>query len=236
MRERTKGFLTGVTAAALVAGLGFGALAAGRSITVQDGVAIEVDGATLVARDAQGAVVSAFTYNGTTYAPVRAIANALGVTVRYDAATNTAVFTSPDAASSGEYIGAEKAKAIALERAPNATVYKAKFDFDDGVPLYEIDLRDSTYEYECDVHALTGAVLSWKQEKRDDVQTATGSYIGEERAKAIAQAKAPNATIYKCELDFDDGRAVYEIKLRGGKKYDCEIDAVTGEVLKWEQD
>lgn len=41
----------------------------------------------------------------------------------------------------------------------------------------------------------------------------------------------------KLEFDFDDGRAVYEGELREGRtEYDFEIDAATGNFIKWEQD
>ncbi len=41
----------------------------------------------------------------------------------------------------------------------------------------------------------------------------------------------------KCELDEDDGLWAYELELRSGyTEYDCEIDAKTGDVLKWEKD
>ena len=52
-----------------------------------------IDGAEYVPTDADGNVVEPFIYNGTTYLPVRAIANALGVdnaNIAWDAATSTA--------------------------------------------------------------------------------------------------------------------------------------------------
>ena len=46
-----------------------------------------------------------------------------------------------------------------------------------------------------------------------------------------------NATIKKIELDEDNGRLIYEIELRKQYvKYDVEIDAMTGTVLKCKVD
>ena len=49
--------------------------------------------------------------------------------------------------------------------------------------------------------------------------------------------RAPKATLFKIEFDYDDGRAVYEGELREGRwEYEFKIDASTGEFLKWEKD
>ena len=45
------------------------------------------------------------------------------------------------------------------------------------------------------------------------------------------------ALVLGVELDEDDGRWIYEAKLRHGDlKYEIELDAFTGEILKWEED
>ena len=62
-------------------------------------------------------------------------------------------------------------------------------------------------------------------------------YIGFEKAKQLAMAQAPGAVVRKCEMDFDDGRMKYEVELRNGFwEYDFDIDAVTGAIIKWDQD
>lgn len=65
------------------------------------------------------------------------------------------------------YIGVEKAKSIALSKAPNATVVKAEFDKDDGVAVYEIDMIEGIYEYEVKVNAKTGKIIKFEKEIDD---------------------------------------------------------------------
>ena len=61
----------------------------------------------------------------------------------------------------------------------------------------------------------------------------SGNYITAERAKQIALAECPSgSTVVKCQFDWDDGRAQYEVEIRNGwTEYDFEIDAVTGTIF-----
>ena len=53
----------------------------------------------------------------------------------------------------------------------------------------------------------------------------------------ILRQRLPEAVLKELELDEDDGRWIYEAKLRHGDlKYEIELDAFTGEILKWEED
>ena len=49
------------------------------------GIKLVVDGQTVVPKDANGKTVEPFIYNGTTYLPVRAVGNAVGKKVKWDA-------------------------------------------------------------------------------------------------------------------------------------------------------
>ena len=66
------------------------------------------------------------------------------------------------------------------------------------------------------------------------------SYIGEERAKAIALSRVKGANkshLRKIKFDYEDGRPVYEGEIRyNGWEYEFDIDAVTGKIVKWERD
>jgi len=78
--------------------------------------------------------------------------------------------TAADSASG--YIGADKAKSIALSNAgvsvSDAVFTRAKLDRDDGRYLYEIDFYTADYEYDYEVDAITGKILDRDSEPLDD--------------------------------------------------------------------
>ncbi len=61
-----------------------------------------------------------------------------------------------------EGLQSDQAMAIALERVPGQVV-KAELDYDDGMLVYEIDVRTAEgYKYEVKIDANTGAILRVK--------------------------------------------------------------------------
>lgn len=84
-------FLAGVMTALLLVNMVVPALAAGleKLISVSTGVSIYTNGVKLDPRDANGNPVDVFIYNGTTYLPVRAVSDALGVPVQWDGSTRS---------------------------------------------------------------------------------------------------------------------------------------------------
>lgn len=96
MKKQLCGFLAGAMTMLLLVGLAAFALAAtGRMSIEVDPINIQVDGETFQPKDVNGKNVPVFAYNGTTYAPLRALAEAYGLTVGYDAARNMATVTKP---------------------------------------------------------------------------------------------------------------------------------------------
>lgn len=248
-----KGFASALVLMGLVTALGVTATATyQRTIQVEDGVGISINGAKFTPRDANGKKVPVFIYNGTTYAPVRAVCEAAGMEVSYDSATDTVKLTTADRVvsqnpDSDDYITASKAKSIALSDAgvkeKDAVFLKVNLDWDDGRAVYEVEFYSGNVEYDYDIDAVTGAIRSSDRDLEDfDIWNGTvsdsGDYITAQKAKNIALDRAPSgATVVKCELDRDDGRAVYELELRSGRtEYECDIDALSGTVLKWEAD
>ena len=73
--------------------------------------------------------------------------------------------------SSGQEIGVEAAKKIALERAEideaSATFIKADLDMDDGRLEYDVEFYSNGTEYEVSVDAYTGEITEYSSEKND---------------------------------------------------------------------
>lgn len=89
--KRITYFLSGALASLLISSATVSAFAAGGLITLNVQPAqVMVNGEVFQPKDAQGRDALVFTYNGTTYAPVRALAEAYGLTVGYDSAKNMA--------------------------------------------------------------------------------------------------------------------------------------------------
>lgn len=98
MKKYLPGFLAGVCTTILLGSFGLTALAASGAMTITvDPIDIQVNGETFVPTDVNGVEVPVFAYNGTTYAPLRALAEAYGLEVGYDAESNMATVTDLDA-------------------------------------------------------------------------------------------------------------------------------------------
>ncbi len=96
--KELKGFISGVIATALVLTFIVPAYAAYQkqaTLNYND-IKIKVDGEMMTPTDATGAVVEPFIIDGTTYLPVRAIANALDLSVNWDGETKTINLMSED--------------------------------------------------------------------------------------------------------------------------------------------
>lgn len=155
---------------------------------------------------------------------------------------------SPSGSGTG-FIDEASAKAAALTHAGvtenDIWGYKCKLDRDGKDTHYDIEFYAGGSEYDYDINAFTGEVRKYEQEQQENVSVSSASsnasYIEESRAKSIALSHAGvgegSIRKYKCELDHDDGRMIYEIEFESGAyEYEYEIDACTGDILKHEKD
>lgn len=111
MKGQTKGFFTGIIVMVILIGLvGTCFAASQRNATLNySGIKITLNGNALTPTDASGATVEPFTIDGTTYLPVRAIANAMGLDVAWNDSTQTVALsnkgvTTPFALGPGKYV------------------------------------------------------------------------------------------------------------------------------------
>lgn len=147
----------------------------------------------------------------------------------------------------------DAAKEAALKKAglsaADVTFTKAQLDRDDGIVQYELEFYTSTNEYEADVDANTGEFRKWEVDTfRWDAggqtgggQTSNGDSVTVEEAKKIALERAglsaADVTFTKAQLDRDDGVLKYEVEFRSGRtEYELEINAATGNIIKWKTD
>jgi uncharacterized membrane protein YkoI len=243
-QQKRRGFFTGFAAALLIAGLTVSAASAyGRTISVEDDIRLSINGATFIPLDINGTAVEVFTYNGTTYAPIRAICEAVGLDVQYDGQNRVARIVDTSSGQMEDYISEDAARKAAFSHADvtGAAVTRSTLKWDDGRAVYEIDFTAGSAEYDYEIDALTGKILEYDIDRADSRPNQGASpadgLISADKAKTIALTKAPGASVVHCQLDYDDGRAVYEIELRSGRtEYDCDIDARTGAVLDWDVD
>ncbi len=98
MKGKFVSFLASMIAALMLAALPVTALAATGALTIEiNPIKVLVNGEVFQPKDVNGNDVMVFTYNGTTYAPLRALAEAYGLVVGYDSKNHIATVDKPAA-------------------------------------------------------------------------------------------------------------------------------------------
>ena len=71
-------------------------------------------------------------------------------------------------ADQSQMITAEKAQEIALAQAgftaDQVTRLRTEFEYDDRIPQYDVSFQEGYWEYEYEIHAETGEILSWEKD------------------------------------------------------------------------
>lgn len=151
---------------------------------------------------------------------------------------------------STSYIGEDKAMSIALEHAgltaEELLFSYAKLDMDDGVWVYDVEFYANNKEYDYEIDALSGTILSYDFDMentfnpnnlQNNQSTAPASGVSIDAAKQIALEQVPGATDDNIRIytDYDDGRMTYEGKIiYNTMEYEFEIDAATGNITEWD--
>ncbi len=145
------------------------------------------------------------------------------------------------------FISYEQAKSQALKHAKlnEVDVYFSEIEFDknDETPEYEMKFYYNDIEYEYEINAKTGAVLDFSQKayKGKMYNLSSEKSIDGDRAKQIAleYVKLTRSDVLRTKIEFeiDNNQPVYDVELyTKHAKYDFEINSITGQVVKFEQD
>lgn len=148
-------------------------------------------------------------------------------------------------ASSGA-IDEARAKSIALEHAgvaeSDAKFYRVERDNDDGRAVYEVEFYSGNTEYDYEISAETGKILSYDSDIEGwaaQSGNAEGSAVTLEQARELVLERVPGAAAsdVQIEQERDDGRDIYEGEVYYDRtEYEFEIDASTGSFIKWSVD
>ena len=139
---------------------------------------------------------------------------------------------------------------------------KEELDSEKGKKAYEVEFYHEGTEYDYEIDANTGKILSSDldiedyviPQKNDDKQenkpadkveskpeSQNKSVIGVAAAKEAALKHAgvnsSDAKFIKAKQDYDDGRRVYDVEFNAlGFEYDYELDADSGEILNFDKE
>lgn len=98
MKNRFLSFVAGMLIAALIFGGSVTAIATNGTFKIEGHpINVLINGEVFQPKDVNGNDVLVFVYNGTTYAPLRALAEAYGLEVGYDGSKNLATVSQPTA-------------------------------------------------------------------------------------------------------------------------------------------
>ncbi|MEH7123603.1 PepSY domain-containing protein [Bacillus sp. JJ1773] len=136
----------------------------------------------------------------------------------------------------------EEAIKIALTKA-EGYVESVELENKSGKRYFEVEIENKDKEFEIRIDAITGDVLSVKEDLDDDdddfektAKSTSNNFISIQKAIEIAE-KEVNGKVIEINRDEDDNQLIYEVELKTSKgEAEVEIDAVTGKVLDVEID
>ncbi|MDO4942012.1 MAG: PepSY domain-containing protein [Lachnospiraceae bacterium] len=146
-------------------------------------------------------------------------------------------------ASTADLLSKEKIRSIVEKHTTElkGKDMQIKLDSDDGINVYEVDARTSTHEFEFEINAISGDILSYGKEliQPKNQTNSSASIISETKVRSIVEKyttelKGKDMII---ERDSSDGVKVYEVEATTlTHKYEFEIDAYTGEVISYDEE
>lgn len=116
---------------------------------------------------------------------------------------------------------------------------RVELDYDDGSLTYDVEFYVGDEEYDYEIDAKSGKILSADREIEKDFRNldpdADAEYTEEDAMKIAredAQLEEKDIEKSRVNLEYDDGFLTYNVEFYVGKEeYDYQIDAVTGRIL-----
>ena len=147
-------------------------------------------------------------------------------------------------ANKAKKISADKAKKIALGDAKLAekdvTFVKVELELEDNRLVYDVEFYSGNVEYDYDIDAVSGAIVSADKDIENYVipaqpsTEAQASEISVEKAKQIALSHAGvgSARFTKAKIDYENGVKVYEIEFKvENMEYEYDINVLNGAIV-----
>ena len=186
-------------------------------------------------------------------------ANSVNNKQEADASVSSTSATQNSTQSNTSNISVEKAKEIALSHAGlssnQVTFVQAKSEYEHGIQKYEIEFYCNGTEYDYDINATNGQILSYDHDmehgsipttpsapsNNNSSSSNTTTQISAEKAKEIALSHAgvssSQVAFIQVKTDYDHGVQKYEVEFYcNGTEYDYEINAANGQILSYDYD
>lgn len=141
---------------------------------------------------------------------------------------------------------------LAPELDDGRMVYEGEVLVNDGGTriTFELDARSQTYNDYSEKKVATAAtpmpaddsasatpMPTAEPTSATPIPTTEGGVIGTAQAMEIARQEIGGGEITSIKLERDHGEQLYEVEaVYNGDEYELEIDALTGEILKWEKE
>lgn len=137
----------------------------------------------------------------------------------------------------------EEALALALEDAKleekDVERSRVELDYDDGAVRYDVEFYTGDEEFDYEIDAKTGEIISADREIEKDFRSsdsnAEAEYTEEDALKIAREdvgLEEKDIDKSRVELEQDDGFVTYNVEFYvGNEEYDYEIDASTGRIM-----
>lgn len=211
---RIRDIFLGALVATLIFSLASPAFAALTTMSIEalTGVKVYVDDKLVDPRDANGNPVEVLVYNGTTYLPIRAVGNALGLAVQYDAATQSA------------YLGQHKSEAPAFyldefdyfSGTSDDRFYTAASEQDNTKKDHSRSIArgfDRTYILNGQYSRLTGTLYQTYERRSETVYKGSGLWIYGDGKLLYVKEFSEDTTGFKPEAVDVDLQGVLELRV-----------------------